>query len=76
MLLVRLRSRAITEQKLAPCAFSALNVSQKGLIHVGEVVAPDCMIHGNGTDLDGERRCGRRSTVGFIGGRAPVIRAI
>ena len=26
--------------------------------------------------VDGERRCGRRSTVGCIGGRAAVIRAM
>src|SRR6516225_12460337 len=39
MLLVRLRSRAITEQKFAPRVFSALDAGQKGLVHVGEVVS-------------------------------------
>jgi len=34
------------------------------------------VIPGYGAHRDGERRCGRRSTVGSIGGRAAVIRAI
>ena len=34
------------------------------------------VIAGYGADRDGEQRCGRRSTVGSIGGRATVIRAI
>jgi hypothetical protein len=34
------------------------------------------VIPGYGAHRDGERRCGRRSTVGSIGGRATVIRAI
>jgi hypothetical protein len=34
------------------------------------------VIPGYGAHRNGERRCGRRSTVGSIGGRAAVIRAI
>jgi len=45
MLLVRLRSRAIAEQKSAPCQFSALDARQKGLDHVGEVVPVNVIHH-------------------------------
>jgi glucosyl-dolichyl phosphate glucuronosyltransferase len=34
------------------------------------------VIHGSGIHRDGEQRCGRRISAGFIGGRGAVIRAI
>jgi|SRR4051794_9554334 hypothetical protein len=38
--------------------------------------APDRVIHGYSAHRDGEQRCGRGSTIGFIGGWATAIRVI